>query len=51
MKGPLLYIAIGFGVLLVCWLLWWGLIIGSVVFGAIRQKKQKREEEEKGRGA
>ncbi len=46
MKGPLLYIAIAFGVLLVCWLLWWALIIGSVVFGSVRHKKEKRKEEE-----
>jgi uncharacterized protein HemX len=49
MKGPLLYIAIGFGVLLVCWLLWWALIIASVVFGSVRQKREKREEEEQKR--
>ena len=45
MKGPLLYIAIAFGVLLVCWLLWWALIITSVVFGSVRQKREKKEEE------
>ena len=50
MKGPLLYIAIAFGVLLVCWLLWWALIITSVVFGSVRQKREKREEEQKRTG-
>ena len=49
MKGPLLYIAIAFGVLLVCWLLWWALIIISVVFGSVRQKREKREEQEQKR--
>ena len=43
MKGPLLYIAIAFGVLLVCWLLWWALIITTVVFGSVRQKREKEK--------
>lgn len=46
MKAPLLYIVIAFGILLVCWLLWWVLIVGSVVFGSIRQKKEKPKGEE-----
>jgi hypothetical protein len=49
MKGPLLYIAIAFGVLLVCWLLWWALIIAGVVLGSVRHKREKRKEEEQKR--